>query len=97
MKLYFFSKHIPGLEKLPLAERVVAVEKASNRLTPPEKFLLNIIKLMVIVPAFAVVLRVSEDWKALIYAAAIIMLYPIVLKPVQYSLCAKYIAKYIAK
>ena len=61
MKLYFTTRSIPGLAGLPLAERMRRLERAAKKLTVPEKTVLNILKLLVIVPAFALLLRVAAS------------------------------------
>ena len=97
MKLYTSTKNIPGLESLSVTDRMAALEKAANRMTVPEKTILNIIKLIVIVPVFALLLRVVESWWALAWAALILLLYPLFVKPLQYSLSAKYIKLTVEK
>ena len=91
MKIYTSTKNIPGLEAMSVTERMVILEQASNRMTIPEKTLLNIIKLLVIVPVFALLLRVVENWWSLAWAGLILLLYPLFVKPLQYSLSAKHI------
>ncbi|MCW8092835.1 DUF6170 family protein [Alteromonas sp. ASW11-130] len=91
MAFYFTTKHIPALQGLSLSERMARLEVAAKSLTVPEKTLLNVLKLLVICPAFALVLRTAQDWTSLLWAAAIILLYPLLVKPIQYSLSAKYL------
>lgn len=91
MKIYTSTKKIPGLEALPVTDRMAILEQAANRMSIPEKTLLNIIKLLVIVPVFMFLLRAVENWWALAWAALILLLYPLFVKPLQYSLSAKYI------
>lgn len=91
MQFYFSTRNIPGLSGLPLAERMRLLERAAKKLTVPEKTVLNILKLLVIVPAFTLLLRVAADWTSLLWALLIFLLYPIIVKPVQYSLSAKYL------
>ena len=91
MQFYFSTRNIPGLSGLPLAERMRLLERAAKKLTVPEKTVLNILKLLVIVPAFTLLLRVAADWTSLLWALLVFMLYPIIVKPVQYSLSAKYL------
>jgi len=55
--------------------------------------LLNILKLLVIVPVFAFILQTATNWTSLLWAFVVFLLYPLVIKPIQYSLCAKYIAQ----
>lgn len=91
MKFYFTTRQIPGLSQLPLRERMPLLHAAARKLTVPEKTILNVLKLLVIVPVFVLVLQTATDWKALLWAAVVILLYPLFVKPVQYSLSAKYI------
>jgi hypothetical protein len=67
------------------------LEEASRKLTVPEKTLLNVLKLLVIVPVFALILQVADNWLTLLWAALILLLYPLLIKPIQYSLSAKYL------
>jgi hypothetical protein len=91
LKIYTSTKKIPGLEQLSMTKRMAILENASNKMTIPEKTLLNIIKLLIIVPVFALLLRVVENWWALAWAALVLLIYPLFVKPLQYSLSAKYI------
>lgn len=91
MAFYLTTRHIPGLQHLPLAERMAYLDQAAKRLTTPEKTLLNVLKLLVIVPVFALILRTVTDWTSLLWALLVFLLYPLVVKPLQYSLSAKYI------
>ncbi|MGO4891649.1 DUF6170 family protein [Flavobacterium sp. W21_SRS_FM6] len=92
MKLYFSSKQIPQLQALPLLERLTILREAQKHLTGPEKVLLNVLKLLLLIPAFVMILQISENWWALAWALLIFLLYPIVVKPIQFSLSAKYIS-----
>ncbi|WP_242698578.1 DUF6170 family protein [Alteromonas sp. 5E99-2] len=91
MAIYFTTRNIPKLKGLSLQARIECITKASKKLTVPEKTFLNLLKLMVLVPAFLLVLRVSTDWTSLLWVALIILLYPFFIKPMQYSIAAKYL------
>lgn len=91
MKFHLTMRSIPELEGKSLQDKMLAVQEASARLTVPEKLLLNILKLLVIVPAFALLLRVGEDWTVLIWSVLIILLYPAVIKPIQLNMVKKYL------
>jgi hypothetical protein len=91
LKIYTSTKKIPTLEDKPLTERMALLEEAAKRMSVPEKTLLNVLKLCVLIPVFIFLLRVSTDWTALVWAALILLLYPILVKPIQYSLSAKYL------
>ena len=74
-----------------MSERLDALRKAENRLSPPEKLFLNVFKLLIIIPIFVFVLRAGEDWFALFWVLVFALAYPFLLKPFQYSICAKYL------
>jgi hypothetical protein len=91
MRIFFATSQIPALAGKTLEQRMVMMAKATSQLSVPEKTLLNVLKLLVIVPAFALILRVVDDWTSLLWAAMVIILYPLAVKPCQYSLAAKYL------
>lgn len=64
---------------------------ALKKLTVPEKTLLNLFKLLVIVPVFALVLRTATDWTSILWAALIILCYPFFVRPLQYAIAEKYL------
>ena len=97
MKFYFSTRDIPALKGLPLTERVKQLDKAAKRLSVPEKTLLNVLKLLVIVPVFALIRQTASNWTSLLWAFVVFLFYPLVIKPVQYSICAKYIAQQTSK
>lgn len=92
MKLYFSSKHIPQLQTYSLTQRLTLLREAQKQLTGPEKLLLNLLKLLIFVPAFVLILQVSTNWWALIWAGLMFLLYPLIITPIQYGLCAKYLS-----
>ena len=52
MKLYFSTKHMPQLQHLPLTQRLAAMQLAQGKLIGPEKLLLNVLKMLVVIPVF---------------------------------------------
>lgn len=91
MKLYFSTRHISTLRQLPLTERLALLSHASTQLSAPEKLLLNVLKLIILVPAFVLILYAPKDWLNLLWAALVLATYPLILKPVQYGLSEKYL------
>lgn len=91
VKFYTSTKNIPQLAGKPLTERMALIEDAAKKMSIPEKTLLNVLKLLVIVPVFALILKVTDSWFSLVWAAVIMLLYPLFVKPIQYSLSAKYL------
>ena len=92
MNFYFSTRHIPALKGLPLAERVKRLDQAAKNLTVPEKTLLNVLKLLVIVPVFVLILQTASNWTSLLWALLVFLLYPLLVKQIQNSMSAKYLA-----
>lgn len=91
MPFFLSTRHIPQLANLSLSERMIKVREAEMRLTPPQKLILNLGRLLILVPTFVLVLRTGENGWALLWAVLIVACYPILLKPLQLHLCAKHI------
>lgn len=93
MKLYFSSKQIPQLHGLSLTQRLDALQGAQKKLSGPEKLLLNVLKLAILTPVFVLILQVSQNWLALLWALLVCLLYPIIIKPLELGLCSKYLSQ----
>jgi hypothetical protein len=91
MKLYFSTKQIPQLQHLPLTQRLAAMQLAQGKLIGPEKLFLNVLKMLVVIPVFIFIIQIATNWVAVFWALLVTLLYPLLVKPVQYGLCAKYI------
>lgn len=97
MKFYFFTQNIPALKGLPLTERIALMDKASQRLTVPEKTLINLLKLLVFIPVFALILNIAANWTSVLWTVVVFLGYPLIIKPIQYSMCAKYLSHNVNK
>jgi len=64
VKFYFSSKDIPELAELTIRERTEKIQKAKQKLTVPEKLILNVLKLALLTPPFIYLAR--QDWAFLI-------------------------------
>lgn len=91
MKLYFSTRQIPALAHLPLTQRLQRLQQAQAKLSGPEKLLLNVVKLMILIPIFVLILRSGQNWLALCWAVLVALAFPLLLKPLQYGLCSKYL------
>lgn len=92
MNFYFSTKNVPQLKHLPLTERLAAIQLAHKKFTGPEKLLLNVLKLCVVIPIFVFIVQISTDWMAIIWALLVTLLFPLIIKPVHLGLCVKYIS-----
>lgn len=91
MKLYFSTKQIPQLQHLTLTQRLASIQLAYSKLIGPEKLLLNVLKMLIVIPVFIFIIQTATNWMAIIWALLVTLIYPILVKPIQYGLCAKYI------
>lgn len=91
MKLYFTAKQIPGMEPLSLQDRLSAIANANKKLTKPEKLFLNLIKLIILIPIFVLLTGQFENWIIVVGIMICILLYPVLLRPIQLTICSKYL------
>ena len=91
MKLYLSTKHIPQLQSLSLTQRLAAMQLAQSKLIGPEKLFLNVLKMLVVIPVFIFIIQTATNWMAIFWALLVTLLYPVIVRPVQYGLCSKYI------
>ena len=92
MNIYFTTRQIPALAGTNMQQRIALLRQASEKLTIPEKMLLNIAKLAVITPVFLLIAWYAEHgWIAATAIAAALPAYLLILRPMQLSLCAKYL------
>lgn len=86
--LYLNSRNIPELKGLSFAERMQVVRKACDNLPVPTKVSLNIVKLLILVPLFLLIAR-SEGWAIGGYIMLLLVLYPLLTRPLTFALCRK--------
>ncbi len=86
--LYLNSQKIPELAGLNFAQRMQVLRKAADSLPAPTKITLNIIKLLVLVPLFLLIAR-ADGWAIAGYAALLLVLYPLLTRPLTFALCQK--------
>jgi hypothetical protein len=65
MTIYFSSKNIPALQNLTIKQRRELIKKAEKKFTVPEKLLLNLIKLGILVPMFLYLVWLS-GWQLIL-------------------------------
>ena len=86
--LYFNSQKIPELAGLNFGQRMAVLRKAADRLPVPVKVSLNIIKLLILVPLFLLIAQ-SSGWQIVYYVLLLIVLYPLLTRPLTFYLCRK--------
>lgn len=96
MTIYFSSNKIPALQTFSLHQRQAILTLALAKLSAPEKFVLNIIKLALLIPPFLFI----ANLQGLALAASVVIVltaYFILLRPVMLHFSAKYLDKAIAQ
>ncbi|REL34911.1 DUF6170 family protein [Thalassotalea euphylliae] len=90
MKLFFSSKDIPELADKNIQERNESIYKASLKLTVPQKLILNLIKLVLLVPPFIYLAR--QEWGTLLGVVVISSLcYVSVFRPISFTFMRKHL------
>ena len=90
MAFIFSTNKIPELESYTLQQRQQILTLAASRLTAPEKFVLNIIKLIMLVPPFLFMAQLEGVYFVL-SLFFILALYFILLRPVSLVFTRKYL------
>ena len=91
MRLIFTTRQFQQLHHLDLAQRQQVIQRATMRLTPPERFALNILKLFVYVPAFALLVKLPEQPLNALWAGLILLCIPLIIRPMQWGMAEKYL------
>lgn len=89
--IYFNSQSIPELQGLNFSQRMQVIRTAADRLPAPTKITLNIIKLVILSVLFILIAR-AEGWMIVGYIALLVVLYPLITRPITFYLCRKQIA-----
>lgn len=90
MTIYFSSNKIPELMPFNLQQRQAILALAQAKLSPPEKLILNIIKLMLLIPPFLFI----ANLQGIAIAASIVVVlvaYFIILRPIMLHFTLKHL------
>ncbi|MBA6389424.1 hypothetical protein H4J38_01380 [Colwellia sp. BRX10-3] len=96
MTIYFSSNKIPALHEFSLHQRQAILTLAQSKLTAPEKFILNMIKLSLLIPPFLFIANLQGI--ALASSVALVLIaYFAVLRPIMLFFSQKHLDKAIAQ
>lgn len=82
--LYWNSQSLPELKGLNFRERMAVIQRASDLLPVPKKLLLNVLKLLVLVPPFMAIARAASVPEALLWALLLVLVYPLLTRPLTF-------------
>ncbi|WP_408033891.1 DUF6170 family protein [Thalassotalea algicola] len=92
MKFYFSSKDIPELADLSIQDRREKLYFAEQKLTVPEKLILNLLKLIMFIPPFLFLAR--QEWEMLILSLAILFAIKLfIFNPIKMTFYKRHIIK----
>lgn len=96
MAIYFSTDKIPALQTFSLHQRQAILTLAQARLSAPEKFVLNIIKLALLIPPFLFIANLQG--LALLGSVVIVLVaYFLLLRPIMLFFAQKHLDKAIAQ
>ncbi|NQZ22337.1 MAG: hypothetical protein HRT53_09795 [Colwellia sp.] len=90
MAFIFSTNKLPELENFTLMQRQQILALALNKLTAPEKFILNILKLLMLVPPFLFLAQL-EGIFFVFSLFGVLAIYFILLRPVSLLFTRKYL------
>ncbi|MER2491440.1 DUF6170 family protein [Catenovulum sediminis] len=92
MAFYLKSSQIPELKTYSFTERAQIISIALSFMSVPDKFILNMSKLVVLAPIFIMVAK-FEEWWMLIPMIIVGICYPLITNPIQLNLARKHLPK----
>jgi hypothetical protein len=96
MTIYFSSNKIPSLHEFSLHQRQAILTLAQAKLSTPEKFILNMIKLSLLIPPFLFIANL-QGFALASSVALVLMAYFLVLRPIMLFFSQKHLDKAIAQ
>jgi hypothetical protein len=94
VKFYFSSHHIEQLNGYSFKEKQQLLNLAQSRLTAPEKFILNLLKLLLLIPPFWWLAQLNS-WFMLLPVVFLLLVYFLLLRPLSLSFSARHLASAI--
>ncbi|WP_286233193.1 DUF6170 family protein [Thalassotalea sediminis] len=89
-RLIFSTNQIPELKGLSIGERAAKIQQAELKLTAPEKLILNLLKLCMIIPPFFYLAQ--QNWLYLSIAIiGAVILKVVIFTPIKLKFLSKYL------
>jgi hypothetical protein len=96
MTIYFSANKIPAFHEFSLHQRQAILTLAQAKLSAPEKFILNMIKLSLLIPPFLFIANL-QGFALAASVALVLMTYFVVLRPIMLFFSQKHLDKAIAQ
>jgi ABC-type transport system involved in cytochrome c biogenesis permease component len=88
--MYFSSQNIPELKGLKFSQRMQVIRSATEQVATPQKLLLNLLKLVILVPLFLLIAQ-WDSWQSGIIVLILLACYPLLTRPLTFALCRPYL------
>jgi hypothetical protein len=92
LAVYWNSQQIPELAGLKFRERMQVIRRATDQLNTPNKLLLNVVKLILLVPPFMLMARADSALTFVGWLLALLVIYPLATRPLTFSLVQEHLA-----
>ncbi|MDN3651663.1 DUF6170 family protein [Thalassotalea ponticola] len=96
MKFYFSSNQFEQLKDFNFAEKQQIIELANHKMTAPTKLLLNILKLLILIPPFMLLARV-DSWLFVLPLILLLVCYFVILRPLSLMFLSQHIDEAVAQ
>lgn len=96
MPLYWSSRQIPALARYNARERTEILQLAMQKLRPPQKLVINLAKLLVLIPPFMLAARLA-NWTSVLVLLLTAVLYPLITRPLGLYLASQHLEKAIKR
>ena len=96
MAMYFSSNKIPALHSFSIHQRQAILTLAQAKLSAPEKLLLNVIKLLLLIPPFFFIANL-QGFSMVVAIVIVLCAYFIVLRPIMLFFSLKHLDNAIAQ
>ncbi|SES77589.1 DUF6170 family protein [Thalassotalea agarivorans] len=88
--MYFSTNNMEALASFSLREKQQIITLAGEKLTAPQKFVINILKLILLIPPFMYLANLA--WGPFLVAVAgAALFYVVVLRPIYLSYCVEHL------
>lgn len=91
--MFWNSRALPELQQLNFRDRMAVLRRAADQLATPQKLILNVWKLCVLIPPFMLIARADNIWQGLGFSLALVLIYPLLTRPVTFALVRPLLAQ----
>ena len=91
--MYWNSQQIPELAGLNFRERMQVIRRASDQLSTPNKLLLSIVKLLLLVPPFMQMAQADSVLAFIGWVLLLLVIYPLATRPLTFALIREHLSQ----